>query len=101
MASQRQYCLTLLFILITSLVSCCFSSYQDEPSVSNGFHIHEDSYNPNSETNDRILRRLAQANVPATSPEIVNVDDFGAKADGTDDSQVLLVIHIMWLICLI
>ncbi|KAJ0039080.1 hypothetical protein Pint_23994 [Pistacia integerrima] len=84
MFSQRQYCLTLLFILVISFVSCCFSSYQDDLYFRNGYQSQGDSYY------GQVLRRHSGANAPATSAQIVNVDDFGAKADGTDDSQAFL-----------
>lgn len=35
-----------------------------------------------------ILRRLGQATSTATSPRVVNVDDFGAEGNGGDDTEV-------------
>lgn len=34
------------------------------------------------------MRLYGRASAPASSTKIVNVDDFEAKADGTDDSKV-------------
>lgn len=75
-----------------SFVSCCLSSFQGDPSVRNGSQFQVDSYG------DRVFRRFT---VHSASPKkTVNVDDFGAKADGTDDSEVLLLIHFYVLVFL-
>ncbi|KAF9675581.1 hypothetical protein SADUNF_Sadunf09G0047000 [Salix dunnii] len=100
--------LLLLHLLLPSLISC-LSAYQ-ESSIANALdhsHGYSDSryHHPDFSTNDgkdtdlkhifpgslnfeaKVVARLDQANAPASSAKVVNVDDFGAKADGTDDSQ--------------
>ncbi|KAB5541029.1 hypothetical protein DKX38_014003 [Salix brachista] len=100
--------LLLLVLLLPSLISC-LSAYQ-ESSIANALdHSHGYSgsryYHPDFSTVDgkdsdlkhifpgslnfeaKVVARLDQANAPASSAKVVNVDDFGAKADGTDDSQ--------------
>ena len=101
--------LLLLALLLPSLISC-LSAYQ-ESSIANALdhsHGYSDSryYHPDFSTVDgkdsdlkhifpgslnfeaKVVARLDQADAPASSAKVVNVDDFGAKADGTDDSQV-------------
>ena len=106
----KTHCLPLLITLI-SLSSSCFGSYREDPfhndfrqghayrrpttyhpyyrtfGVSNQRNYH----NPNSVNlfnhNNQIWSRLDGARAPVT-PKVVNVDDFGAKANGRDDSQV-------------
>lgn len=75
-----------------SFVSCCLSSFQGDPSVRNGSQFQVDSYG------DRVFRRFTVH--AASRKKTVNVDDFGAKADGTDDSEVLLLIHFYVLVFL-
>jgi polygalacturonase len=102
--------LLLLLILLPSFVSCFSSTYQESPvaNVLEHTHSYDDSrdYRPYFSTIDRkdndlkhifprllnfeakVVARLDQASAPVSSAKVVNVDDFGAKADGTDDSQV-------------
>ena len=41
----------------------------------------------------KLMTRLSRAKVPSySSLKIFNVDSFGAKADGTDDSQVYMIL---------
>ncbi|XP_059651024.1 polygalacturonase-like [Cornus florida] len=104
----------LLFIIFMYNFLSCFGSYQDYPFLHNLDQSH--SYNPrayspsfgaigdgndnenhkfksNFEGNvikydtDENFTRLAQVGGPSSAPKLVNVDDFGAKGDGTDDSQ--------------
>ncbi|XVF79631.1 hypothetical protein PTKIN_Ptkin15bG0004600 [Pterospermum kingtungense] len=101
----KPHCLPLLITLIS--LSCpCFGSYREVPfhigfrqghayrrpttyhpyfrtfGVSNQRNYHANPFNYNNE----IWSRLDSAGVPVT-PKVVNVDDFGAKANGGDDSQ--------------
>ncbi|KAL9333901.1 hypothetical protein Peur_074040 [Populus x canadensis] len=101
--------LLLLLIFLPSFVSCSSSTYQESPvaNVLEHTHSYDDSrnYRPYFSTIDRkdndlkhifprllnfeakAVARLDQASAPVSSAKVVNVDDFGAKADGTDDSQ--------------
>ncbi|KAK9015482.1 hypothetical protein V6N11_006588 [Hibiscus sabdariffa] len=102
----KTLCLPLLFTL-TSLCSC-FGSYTEEPFHVDGRAYHpRASYRPYFRTfghvpNKRNYRNPYSGNRfgydnrirseldgvrGSTAPKIVNVDDFGAKANGGDDSQ--------------
>ncbi|CAK7330865.1 unnamed protein product [Dovyalis caffra] len=104
-----RHLLLILLIILPSFISC-FSTYQEIPTANILDHTHSysdssRSYHPYFSTIDRkdndfkhtfpssinyestVLTRLNGANAPASSAKVVNVDDFGAKADGTDDSQ--------------
>ncbi|XP_021280675.1 polygalacturonase [Herrania umbratica] len=103
----KSHCRPLLITLIS--LSSCFGSYTEDPfhndfrqghgyrpttyhpyfrtfGVSNQGNYH----NPNPANlfnyNNEIRPRLARARAPVSS-KVVNVDDFGAKANGRDDSQ--------------
>ncbi|KAL4312289.1 hypothetical protein GQ457_01G052280 [Hibiscus cannabinus] len=102
----KTLCLPLLFTL-TSLCSC-FGGYTEEPFHVDGRAYHRRaSYRPYFRTfghvpNKRYYRNPYSGNRfgydngirseldgvrGSTAPKIVNVDDFGAKANGGDDSQ--------------
>uniref|UniRef100_A0A5B7B9H6 endo-polygalacturonase n=1 Tax=Davidia involucrata TaxID=16924 RepID=A0A5B7B9H6_DAVIN len=68
-----------LFIILISFPSC-FSSY-------NPTTFSVDSKLIEYENGNFELTRLVQVGVPSSAPKMVNVDDFGAKGDGTDDSE--------------
>ncbi|KAK9282738.1 hypothetical protein L1049_010958 [Liquidambar formosana] len=102
-----------LFIMLISF-PYCFSSFQKIP-LSNYLHHQtpphdtprgyptffrsinddqDDSFEPNLESLFKFethetfeLPRLAQVSSPTSSPDTVNVDDFGAKGDGRDDTK--------------
>ncbi|GMY22471.1 polygalacturonase QRT2 [Fagus crenata] len=108
MSLQRQF--LSLFILLASF-STCFSSYKEEPlainldqthgpdlrahttSMGTIDHNQEAKYESwvvdllKSTKKFGLTRRLSQASTPSTSQKLVNVDDFGAKADGGDDTE--------------
>lgn len=79
----------LLTILLTSLPSC-FSSYPfdqgDDP------FIYSNVYHQTSHLQGHITRNSHTKNrngyAPRSSPKAFNVNTFGAKANGNDDSQV-------------
>ncbi|GAV86059.1 Glyco_hydro_28 domain-containing protein [Cephalotus follicularis] len=70
------------FIILISLIPFCFSSYsQEDPyfiTSSNQNNNHKLTFAPLLDN---------QANAASTAPKLVNVDDYGAKGDGTDDSE--------------
>jgi hypothetical protein len=80
-----------LFIVLSSF-SSCFGSYQEDPLG------YPKAYTTTSKraVQDRKFKtenfgrttRLARASTPSTSPKLVSVDDFGAKGDGGDDTEV-------------
>ncbi|XP_057498148.1 polygalacturonase-like [Actinidia eriantha] len=59
-----------LFIILLASITCFSITFEDQILINN---------------ND--FPRLYKVCVPSSSPRIVNVDHFGAKGDGTDDSQ--------------
>ncbi|XWS35520.1 hypothetical protein CRYUN_Cryun20dG0004100 [Craigia yunnanensis] len=105
----KTHCLPLLITLI-SLSTSCFGSYREDPFHIDFRHGHayrrpttyhpyfrtfgvsnqRNYHNPNSVNlfnhNNQIWSRLDRARASVT-PKVVNVDDFGAKANGRDDSQ--------------
>ncbi|XP_022145658.1 polygalacturonase QRT2 [Momordica charantia] len=91
----RTRCLLLLPLLVTVLVSDLYSTshaaVDPPPSFSSGDGVdHDRHYEYSSELLDSFvlttkLERGAPS--PVASPEIFNVDDFGAMGDGEDDSE--------------
>lgn len=79
-----------LFIILASF-SSCFGSYQEDPldpiAYTTSKHTVQDKKYFEKQS-FRLTRRLAQASTPSASPKLVNVDDFGAKGDGGDDTEV-------------
>ncbi|KAJ4969962.1 hypothetical protein NE237_003061 [Protea cynaroides] len=79
------------------------SNYLDEASVYNTRAYptyfstinREDEFEPilrnliNYQTEISALQQLDQVGSPATSVTVVNVDDYGAKGDGTDDTEAI------------
>lgn len=45
-----------------------------------------------------LMTRLSRSKVrpSSSSPKVFNVDSFGAKADGTDDSQVYIYTYLLY-----
>lgn len=103
--SQQSQFLT-LFIILASF-STCFSSYKEDPHATNGGPdpiAHTTSMGTINEGNKHEPRfmdfmksqtkrfglktRLSSA---STSQKLVNVDDFGAKANGGDDTEVYII----------
>ncbi|KAL0561869.1 hypothetical protein IC582_002314 [Cucumis melo] len=97
---RRPCCLSLLTFLFVVVVnfdtfSTCFGSYPDVdnplPSISSGDkedygqHYYEHS---SSEFSSMLRTRLEKmVSSPLASPEIFNVDDYGAMGDGEDDTE--------------
>ncbi|KAJ4844234.1 hypothetical protein Tsubulata_021409 [Turnera subulata] len=99
--------LSVVFVL-TSFLSC-FGARQENPIVKQLHHTHlydpgayqshlSTSYRSDIVHNPRFpsfldyktrapITRTSKASAPANSHKLVTVDDFGAKADGTDDSE--------------
>ncbi|EXB32775.1 Polygalacturonase QRT2 [Morus notabilis] len=50
------------------------------------YNLHGQYGNHKSHYNG-LMTRQSRASSPSSSPQVFNVDDFGAKADGRDDSQ--------------
>ncbi|XP_021890788.1 polygalacturonase QRT2-like [Carica papaya] len=68
------------------LLQSGFGSYQDEQSPVNDYHHPQ--YQPHDHKGlVMVMRRFSRAHPPQPSPRIVNVDRYGAKANGRDDSQ--------------
>ncbi|KAI8027796.1 hypothetical protein LOK49_LG02G01429 [Camellia lanceoleosa] len=72
-----------LFIVLVFCSSCISSTSGDQLFI-NDDQLHSLKYE--TETFD-LSRLYDQVGLPAGSPYMVNVDDFGAKGDGTDDSE--------------
>ncbi|KAA8520238.1 hypothetical protein F0562_014495 [Nyssa sinensis] len=73
-----------LFIILVSFPSC-FSSSQ-EVSLSSNLDS-KPIFKSLIQYENGKLTRLVQVGVSSSAPKMVNVDDFGAKGDGTDDSE--------------
>ncbi|KAL5760456.1 hypothetical protein ACOSP7_018969 [Xanthoceras sorbifolium] len=113
-SKSRYSCLTLfMIILVVSFPCTIFGWYQDGPPFGDHHHHHHYRNNPRprihrnhdnnrnpvtlkSDDQSGTFTRFFKARPLATSSsssstshaaKIVNVDSFGAKADGTDDSQ--------------
>ncbi|GMI74138.1 QUARTET 2 [Hibiscus trionum] len=93
---QKPHCFIPLFVItLISLSRPCFCSYRDNPFRAHGYdHPTTTSRYPYSgvsklfkfEYDDEIQSRVDNAPTPVDST-VVNVDDFGAKANGSDDSK--------------
>uniref|UniRef100_A0A0A0K6J9 Polygalacturonase n=1 Tax=Cucumis sativus TaxID=3659 RepID=A0A0A0K6J9_CUCSA len=87
--------LTFLFVVVVifDILSTCSGSYPDVdnplPSISSGDkEVDGQHYKYSSEFSSMLRTRLEKmASSPLASPEIFNVDDYGAMGDGEDDSE--------------
>ena len=68
------------FLALIIFVSLSLALALDESEIRNPMSKLQSSYG--------ITRRLSRAVTPSPKKVFINVDGFGAKADGTDDSQV-------------
>lgn len=90
MHPQRQYWLPIFLAMLVSLFSFSFSSYQGDRFVTtrDQYRRFGSPIGVDSESETTLTRLYGRANAPASPTKIVNVDDFEAKGDGTDDSKV-------------
>lgn len=89
----RHYLLLFSFLIIMCLLQSGFGSYQDEQSPVNDYHHPQ--YQPHDHKGlVMVMRRFSRAHPPQPSPRIVNVDRYGAKANGRDDSQVPINLYM-------
>jgi hypothetical protein len=94
--SPQGHFLTLFIIL--AFFSSCFGSYQEDPldpiaySTKSKLTVQDKKY---FETESFGLT----ASTLSASPQLVNVDDFGAKGDGGDDTEVSYLdkLLVFWL----
>lgn len=78
--------LLILFIVLT-FFTCCFGSYQQNPFA----NFHENVHKMISKPAFSSFSKQTRASSSTTSSSkivLINVDDFGAKANGRDDSEV-------------
>lgn len=74
--------LVLLFASFSLSLSRNYQKYSLSPHQTS-YDLHGQYYHYTS-LNGRLSSRTSS---PSSSPQVFNVDDFGARADGTDDSQ--------------
>ncbi|GMN53619.1 hypothetical protein TIFTF001_022752 [Ficus carica] len=74
--------LVLLFASFSLSLSRNYQKYSLSPHQTS-YDLHGQYYHYKS-LNGRLSSRTSS---PSSSPQVFNVDDFGARADGTDDSQ--------------
>ncbi|OAY44803.1 polygalacturonase QRT2 [Manihot esculenta] len=77
--------LLILFIVLT-FFTCCFGSYQQNPFA----NFHENVHKMISKPAFSSFSKQTRASSSTTSSSkivLINVDDFGAKANGRDDSE--------------
>lgn len=86
--SLHSHFLTLFIVL--AYFSSCYGSYRDDPLYPRAYTTSKRTVQDRKfETESFGLRtRLARASTPSTSPKLFNVDDFGARGDGGDDTEV-------------
>ncbi|KAK9192303.1 hypothetical protein WN943_020919 [Citrus x changshan-huyou] len=92
MHPQRQYWLPIFLAMLVSFFSFSFSSYQGDRFVTtrDQYQRFGSPIGVDSESETTLTRLYGRASAPASSTKIVNVDDFEAKADGTDDSKAFM-----------
>lgn len=81
----------IIFLIILTSVLPCFSSFQKNPLSNHQTHGEYPSFLASrrsllayeNEIHDH--RRFSKVGSPTSSPNMVNVDDFGAKGDGISD----------------
>ncbi|OMO69766.1 Glycoside hydrolase, family 28 [Corchorus capsularis] len=95
----KRHCVCLpLIVLIITLISLCVGSHgdhQDPFQFQFDFGDRPTTFAPstygvshhNNPNSYQTWSSLARAPAPKPKPKVVNVDAFGAKADGKDDSQ--------------
>ena len=80
-----------LFIILASL-GLCFSSYIEEPldqTNAQRYSVHDGRLIKTKHGHFGLMMRANRATHRSSKNSgTVNVDDFGAKADGRDDTQV-------------
>lgn len=76
--------------MLVSFFSFSFSSYQGDRFVTtrDQYQRFGSPIGVDSESETTLTRLYGRASAPASPTKFVNVDDFEAKADGTDDSKV-------------
>lgn len=86
--SLHSHFLTLFIVL--AYFSSCYGSYRDDPLYPRAYTTSKRTVQDRKfETESFGMRtRLARASTPSTSPKLFNVDDFGARGDGGDDTEV-------------
>lgn len=96
MAQQIRYLLP-FFVFMLSFISC-YSTLQKDPRFKDV--IKQSTHVLRLKRFDRILGTIS------TSGKTINVNDYGAKGDGTDDTEVYSFIRVMvdlnsgfWLSC--
>lgn len=95
----------LIFFVAFPLFSLCFGSYHEDPihqprpaSLYTFKNQHFDpeirSFGPGWNTDSYGSTTTTKRSWLSSSPNVVNVDDFGAKGNGQDDSKVHPIEHI-------
>lgn len=85
MAPQSYFILVFYIIIFVCCPLCLVSSFQEEDSSHSGDGLHKFVERKIYD----ISKRTSKDVTPQTSPKIVNVDDFGAKGNASDDSEVM------------
>lgn len=95
MILSSHFVVPVLCILLVSTSAFSFSfttllpdQLRRSTTINHGHHAVEPAHETFGLPRFGLSSRLAAGRRSSSSPKTVNVDDFGAKADGTDDSKV-------------
>ncbi|KAB2022336.1 hypothetical protein ES319_D07G202500v1 [Gossypium barbadense] len=87
----KSHCLPLFITLFSLSLSSCLGSYKEHPLHPKPYHPYFHTFGVSNKPNYPTLNSgdLFNYNIEirTSAPKIVNVDAFGAKANGRDDSQ--------------
>lgn len=89
MAPQSYFIIVCYIIIFMCCPLCLVSSYQEGDSSHSDDGLHNFMKRRSHGT-----AKHASNVAPQSSLKIVNVDDFGAKGNASDDSEVMLTLHI-------
>ncbi|KAG8489327.1 hypothetical protein CXB51_017418 [Gossypium anomalum] len=87
----KPHCLPLFITLFSLSLSSCLGSYREHPLHPKPYHPYFHTFGVSNKPNYPTLNSADLFNynieIRTSAPKIVNVDAFGAKANGRDDSQ--------------
>ncbi|KAB2075034.1 hypothetical protein ES319_A07G192200v1 [Gossypium barbadense] len=87
----KPHCLPLFITLFSLSLSSCLGSYREHPLHPKPYHPYFHTFGVSNKPNYPTLNSADLFNynieIRTSAPKIVNVDAFGAKVNGRDDSQ--------------
>ncbi|KAF2293566.1 hypothetical protein GH714_002854 [Hevea brasiliensis] len=87
--------LLILFIVLTFFTSC-FGTYQENPFANFLEHDSKMNSKPVYSSFSKLVRQTKTSTTTSSSKIVlINVDDYGAQANGKDDSEILALVGVI------